>query len=1458
MTTEKKCLKCQARLPADAPEGLCPACLFQQAMETMPDKTLRIAKEMATQTIRSHVVPPEVPGKPPVKLRRVGAAGSPDAECDFQLLSMLGQGGMGLVYQARQTSISRSIALKMMRSDKSDDQDRQALFLAEALVTGQLDHPNIVPIYDLGMDEAGHLFYAMKELKGRPWSDTIGHQTLQENLDILLRVGDAVAFAHSRGVIHRDLKPQNVMLGEYGEVVLMDWGLAAAITTGSPALRVSKSTALCGTPAYMAPEMAHGLWNRIGPQSDIYLLGAILFEILEGAPPHLMGREDPTDALTAARLNKIAAAKTPGELQDIARKAMATEPADRYASVKDFQAAIRVFREHQESDRLAVLARQRFEAALASKCYDDYAESVFGYRQALRLWPDNQAAQNGLKEASLQYARTALDQGDLDLALSLLKEEDETQHKLAQKVRQRLEERTRQTARIRALRRSLAVAGSTLLVVAAASAIWINRERLRAIRGEEVAQQERLRAVRGEEVAQQERLRAIRGEEAAQTALAESRRLLSESLEAAATTKIEAGESAQALALLASALRQNPSNQIATARTLDLLNHGDWVLPARDGLDQEGSIHPSSPPAPFAQRLVAVTQQNQSEIVLRVIPTNSPFTPLGKSIGPFPSPATASSRSAVSPDGRILALAAGDRRLHLFDRFENKEMCPPISLLAQPASFSFSPAGESLMLGFRTGLYQFLDLRHPGAIHKSFFALEDSTGEFTSDKAYFALFTNSTPQFRMVDLRPGNACAIPIKTGSFMTSAAFTPDGNRVVLSTGSDGMSRFSAYTGVRLSGPIRLHGYVWVSAVSPDGRCFAAGTARGQVSLANPDTGEVIAQIDTLTNTIRALAFDAQGRYLAVGGDDRQILVLDAHSLATIASFPVERTVRSLAISPDLKYLLAGVDHDAFLWNLDQPDAPPKKLGTGGWVRDVDFSPDGKLGLWGEYHSAHLFQTDSTAEVAVVHGHADAIWRAEFSPDGTFFATVSYDGFLRLWSARDGAPLTSFLQINDGAAGGSSTLAFSSDSRWVAAGSDHGLVRIWDAATGREVITPLRLADGEISSLAFSADSKRLVAASRDGIATVVELVPNRETLPWLPELAEAVGGLHATESGFDPLAWSARQETLAALLKFTESSPSNSLAQDWLAWFLADRGTRRAGPWSTVTVPEVAARFRQSFWLSDRLEAVALEPNNPTSYVKVAELLLPLDTSRTAFWLALARDLDPAIELSPVMEAILATAPFDANTPPGPQVFPLDLENIQDFNSYVHKDVVLSGTVESFVRLDGHGRLLFKDVDPAFFGFIPDRCRGKIEETLGGKVSQVLIGQRIRLHGVLMPFENSWEIQILEPAQIEWLPPGSGEPAEAAPAFTRQSSPPDTPRLAPPVSPGLPQPDTAPRPRGPKPEPPAAPASPALPPSTAPARNAPSPSPDPPESRTAAQTPATRNPPSAPAPSAPGTGN
>jgi hypothetical protein len=204
------------------------------------------------------------------------------------------------------------------------DPYRRAKFLSEAAVTGELDHPNIVPIHDLGSNEEGQLFYAMKEVRGTSWNEMIHENGLQENLEVLMRVADAVAFAHSKGVIHRDLKPENVMLGEFGEVLVMDWGLAASIREGGKAESLRGKSITAGTPAYMPPEMARGEGDAIGPHSDQYLLGAILYEIITGRAPHT--GSSALDCLRNAADNVIQDTAQNGELLAVARRAMATQP----------------------------------------------------------------------------------------------------------------------------------------------------------------------------------------------------------------------------------------------------------------------------------------------------------------------------------------------------------------------------------------------------------------------------------------------------------------------------------------------------------------------------------------------------------------------------------------------------------------------------------------------------------------------------------------------------------------------------------------------------------------------------------------------------------------------------------------------------------------------------------------------------------------------------------------------------------------------------------------------------------------------------------------------------------------------------------------------------------------------------------------------------------------------------
>jgi len=405
------------------------------------------------------------------------AKGSP-LSADFEILGVLGEGGMGVVYEARQASVDRNIAIKMIKPKSAGDPQARTALLSEASVTGNLDHPNIVPIHDLGMSEDGTLFYAMRKVEGTPWKNVMAEKDLQQNLEILMRVADAVAFAHSRGVIHRDLKPDNVMLGEYGEVLVMDWGLAASVAEGGKAEPISNLSASGGTPCYMAPEMAAGDPERIGKHSDIYLLGAILYKLVTGLTPH--HGDSVLQCLMNAAQNRIQPAPVKCELVDIARKAMATEPADRYATVRDFQNAIREYLSHFESINLAGLAREALERARASGDYDLYNQALYGLRESLELWRGNVEAAAGLSEVQIAYARCALERTDLDLAHSVLDETNSAHASLIADIETAQAAARARRRRLRMMTLSVIGTAAALFVAISAGLYFVNQQRVRA------------------------------------------------------------------------------------------------------------------------------------------------------------------------------------------------------------------------------------------------------------------------------------------------------------------------------------------------------------------------------------------------------------------------------------------------------------------------------------------------------------------------------------------------------------------------------------------------------------------------------------------------------------------------------------------------------------------------------------------------------------------------------------------------------------------------------------------------------------------------------------------------------------------------------------------------------------------------------------------------------------------
>ena len=381
-------------------------------MDTTAALDPAVAEQTSWTTIGrggNHSVAGRIPGAP----RRLVAKGSSGdaAAGEYELHEVIGEGGMGVVYAAHQSALGRVVALKRLRRD---DDGARARFLAEAAVSGRLDHPNIVPIHDVGIDEQGLPFYTMKLVSGRPWSEALKTLSLLENLDILMRVADAVAFAHAHGVVHRDVKPGNVMLGAYGEVLLADWGLACEVAL----LRRTATIGAAGTPAYMAPEMAWGDTALIGPGSDIYLLGAVLYEILTGEPPH-PGRTV-RESIEAAAANRIDPAIPDGELGAIARRALAMETVDRFPTVQDLQQALRTYRTHADSERLAQKAQALIRLARGESGYAAYSRAMHACEEAQVLWPENALAADGLRTARNECAARALGAGDLDLAESLL------------------------------------------------------------------------------------------------------------------------------------------------------------------------------------------------------------------------------------------------------------------------------------------------------------------------------------------------------------------------------------------------------------------------------------------------------------------------------------------------------------------------------------------------------------------------------------------------------------------------------------------------------------------------------------------------------------------------------------------------------------------------------------------------------------------------------------------------------------------------------------------------------------------------------------------------------------------------------------------------------------------------------------------------------------------------------
>ncbi len=345
-------------------------------------------------------------------------------------LGPLAAGGMSAIRVAKQVSLDREVAVKRLPMEKRMPRHIEAL-LSEAWVTGALEHPNIVPVHDMGLDEDGMPVLVMKKIEGESWGELLrggdlapfGHEgdPLAFHLRAFMSVCNAAHFAHARGIVHRDLKPDNVMVGYFGEVYVVDWGIA---TPPKPAKSIA------GTPAYLAPEMLARPGDELTPATDIYLLGAILYEILTGAPPHLGETMEAIIESVLASPPKLPES-APVELVQLATACMNPNPRSRPPSADFVRKAVERFFAHEGSRALAREAAARADelaAEIAKKSEDRtrahalFTECRFGFKQAIRTWPRNLDAIDGLERTTEAMIRYELARRDGQAASLLLSE----------------------------------------------------------------------------------------------------------------------------------------------------------------------------------------------------------------------------------------------------------------------------------------------------------------------------------------------------------------------------------------------------------------------------------------------------------------------------------------------------------------------------------------------------------------------------------------------------------------------------------------------------------------------------------------------------------------------------------------------------------------------------------------------------------------------------------------------------------------------------------------------------------------------------------------------------------------------------------------------------------------------------------------------------------------------------
>jgi WD40 repeat protein len=965
-----------------------------------------------------------------------------DGPARYSLGETLGEGGMGVVRRGLDTRLGREVAIKVLTHQNAT---AHARFVAEAKVTAALEHPNVVPVHDIGVDEDGRPFLVMKWVRGRSLSALTGHLDQHDALDTFRKVCDAVAFAHARGVLHRDIKPENVMVGEFGEVTLLDWGLAYSMGRAPEG-----GSQVAGTPAYMAPEQVAGALNALDVRTDVYGLGAVLYELMVHAPPFA----GPTkEVLALVRQGELPAPRRrrpeiSREIEAIILRAMSPKPEDRYPSVLALRADIDAVLAHRPlvgvrstwGERLTKWATRHRSAVRAAGAVGAAALALL----LVGVWMYTQAVGDA-RDVALAEAERAR-QAELDALRGLIRAQVGRADALI------LQEQHAEAAQ------ALAEAERALAETSATSRAQVDRRPLDLAWSAHTLDGPLPVAIcrpHGDRQVQALRLSA---DHQSAVSFGSDGRLVEWDLIDCAERGALGLEDARGLAAVrASAEGAEVIVSVPGGVRLGRLG-GGWspVIPVAEPLWRVG-FDSSGPWVANEDGVAHVLNGALTSMpgvgVSRWTPGPSPGTALAVTTGATPHAGGVwingvekvqrmGANDVAVTDDLSFALVATSMDVEAIDLNTNTTLW---SREGDPTrQVGVAPGGRlGWRLGFDSALKVF-DL-HDGSVLGHFVGPEVALTVTTSEDARLIAMGGKDGEVHVFLRPPRSARRIPLTD-------------------TTSQGVS------------------------VSPDGERVVVTDEEGVVTLADLPTGAVLWRWrDTTGQAARQVSFSPDGRRIAVAKREAGIVVLNVATGEAEHVVPLPfKTVAVDWAGPDRLVTVTG---DGALWTVRADDGTTRRLGA--YLTGASWD----VTAWGADRAVLAGHLDATGERLVVdlntaevllrmQGKAPAYHHA-ISPDGHTLAVGNQVGELELWDLRSGA-LTRTLQADGGP---TMAVAFSPDGALLATAGFSERVMLWDAVTGERLRAEAQH-KGPALNLCFTPDGAALLSTGADGGVAVLPL--------------------------------------------------------------------------------------------------------------------------------------------------------------------------------------------------------------------------------------------------------------------------------------------------------------------------------------------------------------------------------